>query len=213
MPTKVDYTRELQELYSARTEPAMVQVPELAFLMIDGHGDPDTTAAFGESVEALYAIAYTAKFAIKHGGGEDYGVMPLEGLWWTRGPGVGFAVDDRSAWQWTLMVMQPECVTPEVLEDARARAAAKKHLDAIAGVRLERFAEGSAAQVLHVGPFAAEGPTIQRLHAFIAQQGYALSGRHHEIYLGDPRRAAPDKLKTILRQPASAGRSTDAATP
>ena len=198
--TRIDYRRELRELYHAGREPAIVEVPELAFLMLDGHGDPNAMPTFGEAVEALYAIAYAAKFAVKHQGGEDYGVMPLEGLWWT--PDVAtFTTEDKSQWDWTVMIMQPGSVTGELVEAARAKAATKKPLEAIARVRFENFAEGLVAQVMHLGPFAAEGPTIQRLHEFITQQGYERAGKHHEIYLSDPRRSAPEKMKTILRQP------------
>jgi len=202
--TKVDFKRELRELYAPGREPVIVDVPELAYVLIDGHGDPNTAPGFSEAIEALFTVAYTAKFAVKRAAaGIDYGVMPLEGLFWTPEMST-FTTDDKSAWDWTLMIMQPEQVTPEVFGEARAAATKKKSLDAIGRVRLERFAEGRAAQILHIGPYAAEGPTIQRLHAFIAEQGYRRAGKHHEIYLGDPRRAAPEKLKTIVRQPIAA---------
>ncbi|WP_324278274.1 GyrI-like domain-containing protein [Blastococcus brunescens] len=114
-----------------------------------------------------------------------------------------FSTDDKSDWDWTLMILLPEQATTELVEEARTRTAEKKGLEAIGRVRFERFAEGPAAQVLHVGPYSAEGPTVAALHAFIAEQGCLLSGRHHEIYLGDPRRAAPEKLRTIVRQPVA----------
>ncbi|MGZ8770413.1 MAG: GyrI-like domain-containing protein, partial [Aeromicrobium sp.] len=136
-------------------------------------------------------------------GGIDYGVMPLEGLWWVPDMST-FTTADKSAWDWTMMIMQPDQVTPDLLEQARVKAAAKNPLEAISRVRLERFGEGTAAQVMHTGPYATEGPTIQRLHAFIDEQGYERTGKHHEIYLSDPRRAAPEKLKTIVRQPVTA---------
>lgn len=201
--TRIDYKRELRELYYARREPVIVEVPELAFLMLDGHGDPNTAPAYREAVEALFAIAYAAKFAVKRAGGEDYGVMPLEGLWWTPDM-AAFTTADKSAWNWTMMIMQPQAVTGEMIEAARVKAAATKPLDAIARVRLERFAEGLVAQVMHLGPFAAEGPTIARLHALIGEQGYTPAGKHYEIYLSDPRRSAPEKMKTIIRQPIAA---------
>jgi len=199
--TKIDLKRQLRELYAAAREPTLIDVPELAFIMIDGHGDPNTSPEYSEAIEALYTIAYTAKFAVKRAPeGIDYGVMPLEGLWWT--PDMSqFTTAEKSAWDWTMMIMQPDHVTTEVFEDARAKAAEKKPLEAIGRVRLELFAEGPAAQIMHIGPYAAEGPTIQRLHAFIAEQGYERSGKHHEIYLSDPRRSASEKLKTIVRQP------------
>jgi hypothetical protein len=203
--TKIDYKRELSELYRAGREPGIVDVPELAFLMIDGHGDPNTAAEYREAIEALYTIAYGAKFAVKRGPqAVDFGVMPLEGLWWTQDMST-FSTAKKSDWDWTTMIMQPEQVSRAVFEQARETAAAKKpELAAIGRVRLERFAEGPAAQVMHVGPYSTEGPTIERLHAFIAEQGCECSGKHHEIYLSDPRRSAPEKLKTIIRQPIAA---------
>lgn len=201
---KIDYKHELRELYAPRGEPVIVDVPDLAFLMLDGHGDPNTTPEFSEAIEALYTVAYAAKFAVKRGPeGIDYGVMPPEGLFWTPDMST-FTTEDKSAWDWTMMIMQPDQVTPEVFGQAQATATKKKSLNAIGRVRLERFAEGLAAQILHIGPYAAEGPTIQRLHAFIAEQGYKLTGKHHEVYLSDPRRAAPEKMKTIVRQPVAA---------
>ncbi len=205
--TKIDFKRELRELYAPALEPSLVDVPELAFLMIDGHGDPNTVPEYVKAIEALYAVAYTAKFELKRApDGIDYGVMPLEGLWWV--PDMSkFTTEDKSAWNWTMMIMQPDQVTTEVFEEARAKATKKKSRDAIGQVRLERFAEGLAAQIMHIGPYAAEGPTIQRLHAFTAEQGYERAGKHHEVYLSDPRRASPDKMKTIVRQPVAARRA------
>ncbi|MGZ8800773.1 MAG: GyrI-like domain-containing protein [Aeromicrobium sp.] len=204
MAAKVDFKRELRVLYSAGPEPVLVEVPELAYLVFDGHGDPNTSAEYAAAVQALYQVSYTAKFAIKRAeGGIDYGVMPLEGLWWVPDMST-FTTADKSAWDWTMMIMQPDQVTPDLLEQARVKAAAKNPLEAISRVRLERFGEGTAAQVMHTGPYATEGPTIQRLHAFIDEQGYERTGKHHEIYLSDPRRAAPEKLNTIVRQPVTA---------
>jgi len=201
--TKVDLKRQLPELYSAARQPGLVEVPELAFLMIDGHGDPNTASEYAQAVEAIYAVAYTTKFILKRArDGIDFGVMPLEGLWWTPDMST-FTTDDKSAWDWTMMIAQPEQVTSEVVEQARAKAAGKKALAAIDRVRLERFSEGRAAQVMHIGPYATEGPTIQRLHAFISEQGCERAGKHHEIYLSDPRRSAPERMKTIVRQPVT----------
>jgi hypothetical protein len=158
------------------------------------------------AIEALYSVAYTAKFTVKRApGGVDFGVMPLEGLWWAPDMST-FSSEDKSAWEWTVMITQPDIVTPEVFEAARVAAGARKPAAPIGRVRLERFAEGLAAQVMHVGTYAAEAPTIERLHAFIAEQNYARTGKHHEIYLSDPRRTAPEKLKTIIRQPVQPAR-------
>jgi len=136
--------------------------------------------------------------------GPDYAVMPLEGLWWVPDMSM-FTLEDKSAWDWTILMMQPDQVTLEIVEEAKAKTAKKNPSDAVTRVRLERFAEGRAAQVMHVGPYSAEGPTIERLHSFIAEQGYVRAGKHHEVYLSDPRRAAPEKMKTIIRQPVAAG--------
>lgn len=210
---RIDYKRELRELYAPGGEPVILNVPALAYLMIDGHGDPNTAPEYTEAVEALYTVAYAAKFAVKRApDGIDYGVMPLEGLWWT--PDMSkFTTQDKSAWDWTMMIMQPDQVTTVVFEDARTKATKKKSLDAISRVRLERFTEGLAAQIRHVGPYDAEGPTIERLHAFIAEQGYERAGKHHEIYLSDPRRAAPEKMKTILRLPVVHGGTAAIGSP
>ncbi len=199
--TKIDFKRELRELYAPARGPSLVDVPELAFLMIDGHGDPNTASEYSKAIEALYTVAYTVKFDLKRAAdGIDYPVLPLEALWWV--PDMSkFTTEDKSAWDWTVMIMQPDQVTGEVFEAARTKANQKKSLDAIGQVRLERFAEGLAAQIMHIGPYAAERPTIERLHAFIAEQGYERAGKHHEVYLSDPRRAPAEKLKTIVRQP------------
>jgi hypothetical protein len=199
--TTIDLRRELAALYSAKRSPAFVDAPELPFLMVDGHGDPNTAPAYAEAVQALYSVAYTVRFALKRGPlALDAPVMPLEGLWWTADMAT-FSTEDKSAWDWTMMIVVPEQVTAVLVADARAEAARKRPLPAVDRVRLERFAEGRCAQVLHVGPYSTEGPTVAGLHAFIAEHGYAPSGKHHEIYLGDPRRSAPEKLRTIVRQP------------
>ena len=202
--TKVDLRRELPELYSAARRPSLVDVPELAFLMIDCHGDPNSAPEYAQAVQAIYAVAYSAKFIAKRATPDnvDVAVMPLEGLWWTSDMS-RFTTDDKSAWDWTMMIAQPEQVTAEVVEQARAKAAEKKALAAIDRIRLEHFREGRAAQVMHIGPYATEGPTIQSLHMFIAVEGYEPVGKHHEIYLRDPRRSAPEKMKTIVRQPVT----------
>jgi hypothetical protein len=199
---KIDFKHELIEFYGPRSEPVIVNVPDLNFLMIDGTGDPNTSSEFSHAIEALYSIAYTAKFTIKRTSeGVDYVVMPLEGQFWVPNMSA-FSTDDKSTWKWTLMIMQPDAVTSKVFAEVRETAHQRKtELDAMARVRLERFAEGLAAQVVHTGPYDAEGPTVARLHAFIEDQGYSRTGRHHEIYLSDPNRAAPEKMKTIVRQP------------
>jgi hypothetical protein len=168
--------------------------------MIDGHSDPNTSDDYRDAISALFTLSSTAKFALKRAGVVDYGVMPLESLWWVPGAPT-LEAEDKSSLSWTAMMMQPDEVTPDVLADAVAQAAKKAPAAAVEAVRLERFAEGRAAQVMHIGPYSAEGPTIAVLHAFIADNGCEPAGKHHEIYLRDPRRAAPERLKTVVRQP------------
>ena len=198
---RLDLRKELKQLYQPSAQSvAEVRVPAFTFLMIDGEGDPDTSTAYREAVEALFAVSYTAKFMVKKGPSkQDYAVMPLEGLWWAKDM-AAFRNNDRSQWQWTLMILQPKCVTRVILRAAIKEAAAKKPLPGIARLRIERFAEGRCAQLLHIGPFSAEGPTIERLHAYIDAHGKR-RGKHHEIYLTDIRHAAPARWKTVIRQP------------
>lgn len=198
---KVDLKKEMKQFYQASAkEVVQVDVPAFKFLMIDGEGDPNTCQEYAQAVEALFSVSYTAKFMIKKGSQEsDYSVMPLEGLWWADDLSA-FVANDRASWKWTMMIMQPRFVANEVIETAITEVRRKKRLPGIDKLRLEEFAEGRCAQVLHVGPFSEEGPTIERLHAFIdARSG--LTGKHHEIYLSDIRRADPKKWKTIIRQP------------
>jgi hypothetical protein len=198
---KVDLKKELKQLYqSSAKEVVQVEVPALRFLMIDGTGDPNTSREYSGAVEALFSVSYTAKFMVKKGAqGIDYAVMPLEGLWWSDDMS-SFIDNDRSKWKWTMMILQPDFVQEELIRTAIAEVARKKSLPATNALRLETFKEGSCAQILHVGPFSEEGPTIQKVHAFIESRT-ALAGKHHEIYLSDIRRAAPTKWKTIIRQP------------
>jgi len=198
---KVDFKREYKQFYAPPRRPVIVDVPEFGFLMIDGHGDPNTSPEYAQAIEALYAISYTLKFTIKNEpGGLDYAVMPLEGLWWAEDMRT-FTAGEKSAWDWTAMIAQPDVVNRDLLAEAIEKAGAKREIPAAPRVRLERFHEGAAAQVLHIGPYSDEGPTIAQLHEFIAASGYELRGKHHEVYLSDPRRAAPEKLRTVIRQP------------
>ncbi len=202
--TKRDLLKELKHLYAPSTkEVSRVEVPAMNFLMIDGAGDPNTSQSFKEAVEALFSLSYTLKFTVKKGPlSIDYGVMPLEGLWWSDDLSA-FATGNKDAWQWTVMVMQPEFVTGEMVTTAIAEVRKKKNPPALPLVRFEPFAEGSCAQIMHIGPFSEEGPNIEKVHRFIEASGGTLSGKHHEIYLSDLRRAAPEKWKTIVRQPMS----------
>jgi hypothetical protein len=200
---KVDLKRELSRLYRPGRDAALVEVPQLSFLMIDGHGDPNVSTEYREAIETLYAVSYTLKFTIKRApGGIDYAVMPLESLWWAQDMS-DFINGHKSDWLWTAMILQPDEVSDSMMGDAVEAARQKRPLPAADGIRLEHFAEGLSAQLMHIGPYADEGPSIERLHAFIAAEGCAPAGKHHEIYLGDPRRSAPEKLRTIIRQPVA----------
>ena len=199
---KIDFKKRLGALYSAPAKsPVIVEVPEMNFIMIDGSGDPNTSKEFQGAVEAVFSVSYTLKFMIKKGPlAIDYGVLPLEGAWWADDM-TAFTAGDKASWKWTLMVMQPEYVTAELFEQALVQARKKKNLPALDRLRLEAFHEGLSAQLLHVGPFSAEGPTVELLHHYIEQNGYRRRGKHREIYLSDLRRANPQKLRTIIRQP------------
>jgi len=200
--SKLDLKRDLAHLYhpSAR-DVVRVDVPHMNFLMVDGSGDPNTSHVYAEAVEALFSLAYALKFAVKKGPlAIDYSVMPLEGLWWAEDMS-SFVTGDRSAWLWTMMIMQPDFITADLVEATAAVVQAKKAPIALSSVRFESFDEGEAAQILHVGPFSEEGPTIERVHEFIEATGHRRRGKHHEIYLSDIRKAHPSKWKTIIRQP------------
>lgn len=198
---KVDLKKELKQLYKVSAKKvAQVILPPLKYLMVDGKGDPNNSPAYAEAVEALFSVSYTAKFAVKKGAQKmDYAVMPLEGLWWAD-DWSAFVAGEKANWNWTMMILQPSFVPDQTIEDAIAHVRKKKNLPALHRLRLEVFSEGECAQILHVGPFSAEGPTIEKLHEYILRHG-SLTGKHHEIYLSDVRRADPSKWKTILRQP------------
>ena len=199
---KIDLKKQWKNLYGTKAGAIVaVDVPPLTYLMVDGECDPNTSKAFQEAIEALYSLSYTLKFTLKKSPRAiDYGVMPLEGLWWADDPRVFHAVD-KSAWKWTAMIVQPEFISKAQVDAAFAEVSKKKNPAALDRVRFETLTEGLSAQVLYTGPFSEEGPTIQRMHEFIHAAGKGLRGKHHEIYLSDPRRTAPEKLKTILRQP------------
>ena len=196
----VDLKKVYRDHYRATGEPGLVDVPERPFLMIDGVGDPNTSVEYADAVAALYSIAYGLRAAVKTATGDAYTVMPLEGLWWADDMAM-FSVDGKGDWKWTMMICLPPVVTEELFDEVAPAVIHKKKLASGDLVRFEAFAEGPAAQIMHFGPYAAEAPTIERLHAFIAAQDRDLSGKHHEIYLTDPRRVAPEKNRTIIRQP------------
>lgn len=190
--------------YTASTRgPELVRLPEITFVMVDGRGDPNTSAEYRDAIQTLYSLSYTLKFALKKELGLIYRVGALEGLWWADDM-TEFWSDRKADWRWTAMIAQPDAVTPAWFARAVEEVARKKGPQVASDARLERFAEGICGQILHIGPYGAEAPTIARLHAFILELGGRFDGRfqkHHEIYLGDPRRSAPEKLRTIIRQP------------
>jgi hypothetical protein len=197
--SKVDFKNELRHLYGPSAEEvSVVDVPPMNFLMIDGQGDPNTSQEYAAALEVLYAI----KFKVRNASGVDYGVMPLEGLWRTDDMSE-FSVEDKGTWEWTAMIMQPkEYVTEALFEEAKAEVGKKKDLPALPGVCFESFREGLSAQVMHLGPFSEEGPTIERIHRHIEDRGGVRRGKHHEVYLSrDFRRAKAEWLRTVIRQP------------
>jgi len=199
---KIDFKKQLKHLYQpSAKEVSVVDVPDMNFLMVDGQGDPATSPEYQEALETLYTMAYQLKFTIKGRHPElDYVIPPPEGLWWAKDM-AAFSMNDRDAWQWTAMIMQPDHVTQALFDEAASAVSQKKDLPGLGKLRLERFLEGRAVQIMHLGPYSAEAPTIERLHAFAREHGYQLRGKHHEIYLSDPRRTAPEKTKTVIRQP------------
>ncbi len=197
----VDLKKLLRDAYSAKVgEPKLVDIGPRPFLMIDGHGDPNTAPEYVDAVEALYPIAYAIRARIKKETGDAYTVMPLEGLWWADDMKL-FSVERKGDWNWTMMISLPDVVSVEIAEATIEDTARKKQLSAGSRVRFEVFGEGECVQVMHLGPYAAEAPSIEVLHRYIEEQGLSRRGLHHEIYLGDPRRTEPARLKTIIRQP------------
>jgi hypothetical protein len=201
--SKIDFKTTFKELYKPSSKAYdVIEVPPMQFLMIDGHGDPNTAASYQEALEALYALAYKIKFISKKELGRDYVVPPLEGLWWAADMDFFSVNRDKSAWDWTMMIMTPEWVTGEMFAQAVEQVKKGKNPTALAKVRLESYHEGLAVQILHTGSYDDEGPALARLHQeYLPANNYVENGKHHEIYLSDPRRVAPEKLRTVLRQP------------
>jgi hypothetical protein len=197
---KYDLKKELKRFYSAKEKPELINVPEINYLTYTGRGEPGGVA-YTEGLGALYAAAYTLKFASKKKG-RDFTVMGLEGLWWWEDPGIVNLEDapPRDTWNWMSLIAVPDFVTSVMLEDAIPEMIKKKG-KTLEKVRFERINEGLCAQILHIGPYSDEPRSQKALHGFIAQQGYRLRGRHHEIYMSDPRKTPPERLRTILRHP------------
>ncbi len=205
---KYDIRKAHKKLYKAfTTDFSVIDVPTLQFIAIDGHGDPNLVASYPEAVEALYSVAYALKFDSKKNLERDFAVGPLEGTW--RADDLSaFVSRDKNAWSWTMMISQPEWISPQMLEAAVQKTAAKRTLPALPLLRLIDLTEDTAVQIMHIGPYDDEGPILDKLHnEYLPAHGFVPSLDHHEIYLNDPRRTAAEKLKTILRQPVVAAPS------
>jgi hypothetical protein len=200
--SKIDLKTEYRSLYSAPAKDfTRIEVPPLTYLMFDGAGDPNTVPEYQQAIEALYSLSYTLKFMSKRAFDRDYVVGPLEGLWWAEDM-TTFASRQKDKWSWTMMILQPDWITAEHVAAAKAEVLMKKGLPGIERARLAVLDEGPCVQILHVGSYDDEGPTLKRLHEdYLPANGLVETGHHHEIYLSDPRKVAPEKLKTILRQP------------
>ena len=199
---KYDYMKELGSLYKVSSkECSSVDVPSMSFLMIDGMGDPNTSVEFASACEALFAVSYSVKFFVKKELGQvDYRVFPLEGLWFADDMDA-FIEERKEEYKWTLMICQPQWVDAKIIDEQIKVLKGKKDIETLSKIRYETYSEGLSAQILHVGPFSQEGPTIQRLSDYIEREGKTRHKKHHEIYLSDVRRTAPQRWKTIIRQP------------
>jgi len=203
MNEKLDLKKTYKFLYQPSPKaPIIVDVPAFNFLMVDGTGNPNTSQTFQDATTALFSLAYALKFAVKKASGTDYAVMPLEGLWWMS-ENLPFDAENKDKWSWTIMINQPEMVNSSLVEELREDVRKKKNPSMLENVRFETFQEGPAVQIMHIGPFADEAPKIDWMHTIAREQGYTLVGKHHEIYLNDLTKTAPERLKTILRQPIS----------
>ncbi len=198
---KLDLRKQYKPLYSLPSKDfTLIEIPALQYLMVDGHGDPAIAQDYIDAVQTLYSLSYTLKFHLKKTLGLDFTVMGLEGLWWM--PDMReFSLERRADWDWTMMILQPDFITPALVEQAKVQAAAKGKAPHASRARLETLIEGTCVQIMYFGPYVDEAPVIARLHTWIHEHSYTPTGKHHEIYLSDPRKAAPEKNKTILRQP------------
>jgi hypothetical protein len=201
-----DPKKVFKELYAARRgDFTIVEVPQLRFLAIDGKGDPNASPAYSDAIQALYSVSYAAKFESKRNLAKDFVVGPLEGLWRADDPNA-FITRDKDAWEWTMMITQPEWITHEIISAAGEQARAKKHLPAVDQLRLFTWEEGECVQILHVGSYEDEAPVLARMHdEYMPARSLTFNGDHHEIYLSDPRRTPPARWKILLRQPVKPG--------
>lgn len=214
MAEKFDFKKAYSDLYLPKTNPVFVNVPAMQFIMVDGVGDPNTAASYREAMELLYGLSFTIKMGSKTGkalpGYFDYVVPPLEGLWWDGGWD-GAQITDKAKFSWTSMIRQPEFVTPEVFAWAASVLHQKNPVLPVEKVRLAEFTEGTCVQILHIGPYDTEPVSVEKMARYVAENGFVTAigdplpeggiRRHHEIYLGDPRRTTPEKLRTVIRHP------------
>jgi hypothetical protein len=202
--TKIDVRRELKQFYNPPiTQISIADVPAMNFIMIDGAGDPNKSREYQDAIESLYSISYAIKFMVKKEKSIDYSIMPLEGLWWTDDMNL-FSPNNKAIWKWTSMIMQPEYVSEDLYNRVMEQVVKKKGLPSLSKSRFQSFLEGLSVQIMYIGLFAEEGATIEKLHNYIRENGYVFDGairKHHEIYLSDFRKTAPEKLKTVIRQP------------
>ena len=205
MPVKIDFKRKLKEFYQPnKNEVVNIEVPEMQFLMIDGIGSPGDSQEYMDALAVLYPVAFKTKFLSKSKG-KDYVVPPLEGLWWADNM-ADFTEGKRDKWKWTMMIMQPDWITQDMINEAIVITKEKKPelSNLLPKLRLEKYKEGKVAQIMHIGPYSEEGATVQKVHDFIMKEGGSFNGhdnKHHEIYLSDPRKANPATMKTVIRQP------------
>lgn len=208
MVDKIDFKKTFDSYRAKRGEFRVVVVPTMQYLMIDGQGDPNTSPVYAQALEALYPVAYKLKFVSKRELGRDYVVPPLEGLWWADDMTAFTTARDKSKWHWTMMIMAPEWITPEVFDAALEQAGTKNPPARLSEVRFEELNEGTCVQTLHVGSFEEEGPVLEHLHQVVLpEHGFQFTGKHHEVYFSDPRKTASEKLRTLLRQPVLRARS------
>lgn len=199
---KLDLLKQMKEFYSASSNTVnYLKIPSLNYLMIDGEGDPNTSQAYKDSVQALFSISYGLKFAVKKGKPSiDFKVMPLEGLWWIEDMTL-FSVKSKGDWKWTMMILQPDLITREMVSEMQKMVVKKKGLVLAKNIQFQQYDEGDCVQILHLGPYSTEGDDVEKLHTVISENDFQRKGKHHEIYLNSPLKTAPDNLKTIIRQP------------
>lgn len=208
MTDKIDFKKTLAGYRAQPGRFEIVEIPDMRYLAVDGDGDPNTSRSYKDALEALYPVAYNLKFASKRELDRDYVVPPLEGLWWADDMGSFSTMRDKSLWRWTMLLMVPEWISEERFAAAVSKVASKGAPVRLADVELRSLSEGMCVQTLHIGPFDDEGPVLERMHReFMPEHGLQFAGKHHEIYFGDFRKVAPEKLRTILRQPVRRARS------